>query len=143
MKTFIPKDDPSAKSWFVVDASEKILGRLAVKVATVLRGKHKAEYSPSVDMGDFVVIVNAGKIAVTGNKLLDKKYYKHTGYPGGISDISLGKLLETKPEEALKKAIRGMLPKGSLGRKMLSKLKVYDTETHPHESQNPQPFPSA
>ena len=140
MKTFIPKDDPSAKDWFLVDANEKILGRVAAKVASVLRGKHKPEYSTSVDMGDFVVIVNAGKVAVTGNKLLDKKYYRHTGYPGGIKEVSLEKLLETKPEEALKKAIRGMLPKGSLGRKMLSKLKVYGTEGHPHESQNPKPM---
>lgn len=140
MKTFIPKDDPATKNWFVVDANEKILGRVATKIASVLRGKHKPEYSPSVDMGDFVVVVNAGKVAVTGNKLVDKKYYRHTGYPGGIKETSLEKLLEAKPEEALKKAITGMLPKGSLGRKMLSKLKIYGAETHPHESQNPKPL---
>lgn len=128
------------KKWHVVDANGKTLGRLASKIASVLRGKHTPLYTPSLDMGDFVVVVNAGKISVTGNKLADKNYYHHSGYPGGIKEISLERLLEKKPEEAIKKAVWGMLPKGVLGRAMFKKLKVYATETHPHVAQNPVPL---
>lgn len=140
MKTFHPQVDMTKKKWHVVDADGKTLGRLASRIASVLRGKHTPLYTPSLDMGDFVVVVNAGKISVTGNKLADKNYYHHSGYPGGIKEISLERLLEKKPEEAIKKAVWGMLPKGVLGRAMFKKLKVYATETHPHVAQNPVPL---
>ena len=138
MKTFRPKVDEIEKKWFVVDAEGKTLGRLAARLAVVLRGKHKAIYTPGMDTGDFVVVVNAGKVAVTGNKLLDKTYYHHTSYPGGIRSITLEKLLEKKPEEAVKKAVWGMLPKGTLGRAMFKKLKVYPGADHPHTAQKPE-----
>ncbi|MBE9528953.1 MAG: 50S ribosomal protein L13 [Proteobacteria bacterium] len=140
MKTSHPQVDMTKKTWHVVDAEGKTLGRLASRIASVLRGKHTPLYTPSLDMGDFVVVVNAGKISVTGNKLADKNYYHHSGYPGGIKEISLERLLEKKPEEAIKKAVWGMLPKGVLGRAMFKKLKVYATETHPHSAQNPAPL---
>ncbi len=138
MKTFRPKVDEIEKKWFVVDAEGKTLGRLAARLAVVLRGKHKAIYTPGMDTGDFVVVVNAGKVAVTGNKLLDKTYYHHTNYPGGIRSITLEKLMEKKPEEAVKKAVWGMLPKGTLGRAMFKKLKVYPGADHPHAAQKPE-----
>lgn len=137
MKTYIPKGDVSEKDWYVVDANGKTLGRLASRIASILRGKHKPTYTPSVDAGDFVVVVNAEKIHYTGKKATDKFYYSHSGYPGGIKAVSLGEILETKPEEALKKAVWGMLPTGPLGRRMFKKLKVYSGETHPHEAQKP------
>ncbi len=138
MKTFRPKVDEIEKKWFVVDAEGKTLGRLAARLAVVLRGKHKPIYTPGMDTGDFVVVVNAGKVAVTGNKLLDKTYYHHTNYPGGIRSITLEKLMEKKPEEAVKKAVWGMLPKGTLGRAMFKKLKVYPGADHPHAAQKPE-----
>lgn len=141
MKTYQPKPGEVKQDWFVVDAKGQTLGRLATKIATVLRGKHKPTYSPSVDTGDFVVVINADKVHVTGAKLTDKKYYHHTGHPGGIKEITLEKLLEKKPEEAVKKAVWGMIPKGRLGRVIYSKLKVYGTDTHPHGAQNPKDFP--
>lgn len=137
MKTYSPKQGEVAREWFVVDAEEKILGRLATQIATRLRGKHKPEFAPHVDTGDFVVVVNAEKIRVTGAKLDQKKYYHHTGYPGGIREISLKDLLATKPEEVIRKAVRGMLPKNRLGRAMLKKLKIYAGTEHPHGAQNP------
>lgn len=138
MKSFHPTPKDIENNWFYVDAEGQTLGRLASRVATVLRGKHKATYTPSADMGDFVIITNANKIKVTGAKLEDKKYYHHTGYIGGIKEINLESLLEKKPEEALKKAIYGMMPKGPLGRKMFSKLKVYEGSEHPHSAQQPE-----
>ncbi len=141
MKTYHPtKSDLDSRKWYLVDAQDKTLGRLAVRIASVLRGKHKPVYTPSIDTGDFVVVVNAEKIAVTGRKLDDKVYYRHSGYPGGIKATTLRKLLETRPEEALKKAVWGMLPKGRLGRAMFKKLKVYTGSEHPHKAQQPEPL---
>lgn len=138
MKTYLPKEADIKQAWHLLDATDQRLGRVAVKVATILRGKHKAMYTPSMDTGDFVVIVNAEKIAVTGSKTTDKKYYHHTLYPGGIKEISFEKLLQDKPEEVIKKAVKGMLPEGPLGKKMFSKLKVYTGSEHPHDAQKPQ-----
>jgi large subunit ribosomal protein L13 len=138
MKTFRPKVDEIERKWYVVDAEGKTLGRLAARLAVVLRGKHKPIFTPGMDTGDFIVVVNAGKVSVTGNKLLDKTYYSHSGYPGGISSVTLEKLLEKKPEEAVKKAVWGMLPKGTLGRAMFKKLKVYASADHPHTAQKPE-----
>ncbi len=138
MKTYLPKEADIKQAWHLLDATDQRLGRVAVKVATILRGKHKAMYTPSVDTGDFVVIVNAEKIAVTGKKTTDKKYYHHTLYPGGIREITFEKLLQEKPEEVIKKAVKGMLPSGPLGKKMFSKLKVYTGSEHPHDAQKPQ-----
>ncbi|MBE9531257.1 MAG: 50S ribosomal protein L13 [Proteobacteria bacterium] len=138
MKTFRPKVDEIERKWYVVDAEGKTLGRLASSLAVILRGKHKPIFTPGMDTGDFIVVVNAGKVSVTGNKLLDKTYYHHTNYPGGIRSITLEKLLESKPEEAIKKAVWGMLPKGTLGRAMFKKLKVYPTTEHPHTAQKPE-----
>ncbi|MBI5598368.1 MAG: 50S ribosomal protein L13 [Deltaproteobacteria bacterium] len=139
MKTYLPTEEEiSKKKWFLVDAEGKTLGRLASRIAMVLRGKHKPIYTPSVDCGDFVVVVNAGKVAVTGKKLTDKMYYTHSGYPGGLKAKSLGNLIEEQPEEAIKRAVEGMLPEGSLGRKMIKKLKVYAGANHPHRAQNPE-----
>ncbi|MBN1574346.1 MAG: 50S ribosomal protein L13 [Deltaproteobacteria bacterium] len=137
MKTVSAKSGDFTQDWFLVDANEKILGRLASEVASVLRGKKKPIFTPHVDTGDFVVVVNAEKIRLTGNKLKDKKYYSHTGYPGGIKEITAEKLLAKKPEELVIKAVRGMLPKNRLGRKMIKKLKVYAGPEHPHHAQSP------
>lgn len=137
MKTFLPKVDVNAKTWYLVDAKGETLGRLASRIAVILRGKHKPTYTPSLDTGDFVVVVNAEKIAVTGNKLTDKMYYHHTMYPNGLKTIPLEKLLAENPEEVLKKAVWGMLPKGPLGRDMFKKLKVYTGGEHPHKAQTP------
>ncbi|HBO84104.1 MAG: 50S ribosomal protein L13 [Deltaproteobacteria bacterium GWC2_42_11] len=137
MKTTFAKKE-NEKKWLVVDASGKVLGRLASKVATVLRGKHKPSYTPFIDMGDFVIVVNAKKVAFTGKKDTDKIYYHHTMYPGGLRATSLGKLLAEQPEKVIMKAVRGMLPKGRLGRDMLKKLKVYAGTNHPHEAQKPE-----
>lgn len=134
MKTFNQKIDHK-KEWYLVDAENKTLGRLATTIAVHLSGKHKPEYTPFIDTGDYVVIVNADKVHVTGNKLRDKKYYHHTGYQGGIREISLAKQLLKAPERVLKSAVAGMLPKGPLGRKMLSKLKVYAGKEHLHQAQ--------
>ncbi len=124
--------------WFVVDAKGKILGRLASEVAQVLRGKHKPSFTPHVDGGDFVVVVNAGQVELSGRKRENKVYYRHTGFPGGIRSITAGRLLETRPERAIEHAVRGMLPKGRLGRRMLRKLKVYAGAEHPHAAQKPE-----
>ena len=137
MKTFIAKKDEIERGWYLVDADGKTLGRLAVEIARRLRGKHKAVYTPYVDTGDFVVVVNAEKVALTGNKPSDKIYYHHTGYPGGIKSITAEKLRQSKPEELLRSAVKGMLPKNTLGRAMLKKLKIYKGASHPHSAQEP------
>ncbi len=137
MKTFSAKPHEVQHDWLLVDAADKILGRLASQIAIRLRGKHKAIYTPHVDTGDFVVVVNADKLRVTGNKAQDKIYYRHTGYPGGIHATNFLKLQQRHPQRVLQKAVRGMLPKGPLGYAMLSKLKVYGGATHPHSAQQP------
>jgi large subunit ribosomal protein L13 len=137
MKTFTAKLETTNKEWYIVDASGKVLGRLASEIALRLRGKHKAIYTPHVDTGDFIVVVNAEKILLTGKKLTDKIYYSYSGYPGGLRETSAGKLLAEKPENLLKIAVQGMLPKNNLGRHMLKKLKVYAGNAHPHEAQCP------
>jgi len=137
MKTFFAKPHEVRRDWFVVDANDKVLGRLAAEIASRLRGKHKPEFTPHVDTGDFIVVVNAAKIRVTGAKALDKKYYRHSGYPGGISETTFGKMQERFPGRALEKAVKGMLPKGPLGYAMIKKLKVYAEASHPHTAQQP------
>jgi len=128
------------RNWYVVDATDRNLGRLASIIAEVLRGKRSPWYTPHVDTGDFVVVVNAEKIAVTGNKLAEKRYYRHSGYPGGIKSRTLAEQLERRPEEVLRMAVRGMLPKTKLGRAQLKKLKIYAGPEHPHEAQSPEPL---
>ncbi|MBT4163178.1 MAG: 50S ribosomal protein L13 [Porticoccaceae bacterium] len=138
MKTFSAKAETVERDWFVVDADGKTLGRLATEVASRLRGKHKPEFTPHVDTGDYIVIVNAEKITVTGNKAKGKIYYSYTGYPGGIKDITFEKLIEKAPERVFEKAVKGVLPRGPLGREMFRKLKVYVGADHPHTAQQPQ-----
>lgn len=138
MKTFSAKAEETKQDWYVVDASGKVLGRLASEIALRLRGKHKAIYTPHVDTGDFIVVVNAEKISLTGKKLTDKIYYSYSGYPGGLRETAAGKMLAEKPENLIRIAVAGMLPKNNLGRKMLKKLKVYSGSAHPHEAQCPQ-----
>jgi large subunit ribosomal protein L13 len=138
MSTEVAKKSNVQRRWYVVDLEGKVLGRAATEIARVLRGKHKAIYTPSVDAGDFVVVLNADKVKLTGNKLADKMYHRHTGYPGGLRSINAEKLLQSKPEELIKKAVRGMLPKNKLGRQMLRKLKVYAGAEHPHAAQKPE-----
>ena len=140
MRTFSPKPSDITRQWHVIDAQDIVLGRLAVQAATLLRGKHKPTYAPHVDCSDFVIIVNADKVALTGAKLLQKKAYRHSGYPGGLSAVTYAELLEKNPIRAVEKAIRGMLPKNSLGRDQLKKLKVYTGSEHPHAAQQPKPF---
>lgn len=140
MKTFSAKPHEVQHDWLLVDAADKILGRLASQIAIRLRGKHKAIYTPHVDTGDFVVVVNADKLRVTGNKAQDKMYYRHTTYPGGLYETNFTKLQQRHPQRVLQKAVRGMLPKGPLGYAMLSKLKVYAGATHPHSAQQPKPI---
>jgi large subunit ribosomal protein L13 len=137
MKTFSAKPHEVRRDWFVVDASDKVLGRLAAEIAARLRGKHKPEYTPHVDTGDFIVVVNAARIRVTGSKPQDKKYYRHSGYPGGISETNFEKMQARFPGRALEKAVKGMLPKGPLGYAMIKKMKVYAEATHPHTAQQP------
>jgi len=137
MKTQVPRSKDIARDWFLVDVENQVLGRVATQIASVLRGKNKPTFTPSVDTGDFVVVVNAAKIALTGNKLSDKIYYSHSGYPGGIKGISAGKLLEKKSEDLIRKAVKGMLPKNKLASLMLKKLKIYAGAAHPHEAQQP------
>jgi large subunit ribosomal protein L13 len=137
MKTSYAKKEGVSRDWYLVDAEDKILGRLACEIAHRLRGKHKPIYAPFMDAGDFVIVVNAEKISLTGKKLTDKVYYHHSGYPGGIKAITAGKLLKEKPEELLRTAVKGMLPKNTLGRAMLKKLKIYTGGDHPHEAQCP------
>ena len=138
MKTFSAKPGDVEQQWFVVDASGKTLGRVATAIASRLRGKHKPEFTPHVDTGDFIVVVNAGKIQVTGNKARDKIYHHHTGYPGGMRSISFDKLVARAPTRAIETAVKGMLPKNPLGRAMARKLKVYPGAEHPHAAQQPQ-----
>ena len=140
MKTFSAKSHEVKRDWFVVDANDKVLGRLAVEIAKRLRGKHKPEYTPHVDTGDFVVVVNAAKLKVTGAKDGAKMYYRHSTYPGGISETTFGKMQGRFPGRALEIAVKGMLPKGPLGYAMLKKLKVYAEGTHPHTAQQPRPL---
>lgn len=138
MKTYNAKHEDIVKDWYLIDAEGQILGRLASEIARRLRGKHKPIYTPYVDTGDFVVVVNAGKVSLTGKKMSDKVYYHHSLYPGGLKKTSAGKMLQDNPEKVLLFAVRGMLPKNSLGRKMLKKLKIYTGNDHPHEAQCPQ-----
>jgi large subunit ribosomal protein L13 len=140
MKTWNAKPGEIERRWYVVDAQGKTLGRLATAIADTLRGKRKPQYTPHVDTGDFVVVVNAEKVAVTGKKLDDKIYYRHSGYPGGLKQRSLREELERRPTEVLRKAVRGMLPRNRLGRAQLRKLKVYAGPDHPHDAQRPQPL---
>jgi large subunit ribosomal protein L13 len=137
MKTYMAKNEANNSDWHVVDASGKVLGRLAAEIAYRLRGKHKATYTPHADTGDFIVVVNAEKIVLTGKKLTDKIYYHYSGYPGGLRETSAGKMLAEKPENLIRIAVAGMLPKTNLGRKILKKLKVYAGNAHPHEAQCP------
>ncbi len=140
MKTISINKDMVRHSWFVVDATDKTLGRLSSQIANRLRGKHKPEYTPNVDNGDYVVVVNADKVKVTGNKNTDKVYQHYTGYPGGLKSITFDKLMQESPEKAIEMAVRGMMPKNRLSRAMLGKLKVYAGNEHPHTAQQPQPL---
>jgi large subunit ribosomal protein L13 len=138
MKTYQATSQDRERTWFLVDAEGKTLGRLATQIANVLRGKRKPTYTPHVDVGDFVIVVNAAKVAVTGNKLEGKRYWRHSGYPGGIRSRTLGELLEKRPEEVIRRAVKGMLPRNRLARQQLRKLKVYAGAEHPHQAQKPE-----
>lgn len=140
IKTYSPKPADIEREWYVVDAKDQTLGRLATQIAVLLRGKHKPIFSPHMDVGDFVIVVNADKIHVTGNKLETKFYYRHSGYPGGLTAISLRDQLARHPDRVIRAAVRGMLPKNSLGRRQLKKLKIYATPNHPHEAQRPKTY---
>ena len=140
MKTYSAKTGEVEQGWFVVDAQNKVLGRLAVQIAARLRGKHKPQYTPHVDTGDFVVVVNAERVHVTGNKLDQKLYRRHSGYPGGLRSRPLREQLERRPTEVLRKAVKGMLPRNRLARTQITKLKIYAGPDHPHEAQNPKPL---
>jgi len=139
-KTYVTKKEDVQQEWYVVDATGQTLGRLASRVARILRGKHKPIYSPAVDTGDYVIVVNAEKIHVTGHKLDQKIYYRHSGYPGGLKEITLRNLLQKHPTRVIEHAVRGMLPKNRLGRRMFKKLKIYAGPDHPHEAQRPKPL---
>lgn len=138
MKTISAKPETVKRDWYIIDASDKTLGRMAAEIAHRLRGKHKPEYTPHVDTGDYIVVINAEKVRVTGNKAKDKMYHRHTGYIGGIKSISFDKLIDKAPERVIQTAVKGMLPKGPLGRAMFKKMKVYAGENHPHAAQQPQ-----
>jgi len=140
MKTFVPKKDDVERKWWLVNAEGKVLGRLATEVATLLRGKHKPQFVDFYDIGDFVIVINAEKINVTGKKREDKVYYSHSGYPGGLKTETLKDLLKDKPEEVIRRAVWGMIPKNKLGRAVFKKLKVYRGPRHPHEAQMPQEY---
>jgi large subunit ribosomal protein L13 len=140
MKTYVATPANRERNWVLVDASGKTLGRLAARIANVLRGKDKPEYTPHIDTGDFVVVVNAEKVAVTGNKLQQKLYHRHSGYPGGLRTRTLEEMLERRPEEVIRLAVKGMLPRNRLGRQQLRKLRVYAGPEHPHEAQKPRPI---
>ncbi|HMJ72441.1 MAG TPA: 50S ribosomal protein L13 [Solirubrobacterales bacterium] len=140
MKTYVAKSSDRERNWLVVDAEGQTLGRLATQLADALRGKRKPEYTPHVDTGDFVVVVNAEKIRVTGKKMEQKRYWRHSGYPGGIKSRTLAEMLDRRPEEVIRKAVKGMLPRNRLARKQLTKLKVYAGPDHPHAAQKPQPM---
>ncbi len=139
-KTYSAKPEEIERTWYVVDAEGKTLGRLAAEIAKILRGKHKPIYTPHVDTGDFVIVVNADKVRVTGKRLDQKIYYRHSGYIGGLKAVPLRRMLETHPERVIEHAVKGMLPKNRLGRKMYKKLKVYASPDHPHQAQKPQPL---
>lgn len=140
MKTFVPKKNEIERKWWLIDADGKILGRLATEIAILLQGKRNPEFVKFIDSGDFVIVINAEKLKVTGKKLEQKKYYSHSGYPGGIREKTLKDLLQKNPEEVLRQAVRGMIPKNKLGRAMYKKLKVYTGPNHPHEAQKPQEY---
>jgi large subunit ribosomal protein L13 len=140
VRTYSPKPGDVQRQWHVIDATDVVLGRLAVQAATLLRGKHKPTYAPHVDSGDFVVVVNAGKVALTGDKRQTKLAYRHSGYPGGLHSVTVGELLEKDPRKAVEKAVWGMLPKNKLSRQLLKKLKVYAGPEHPHAAQQPRAF---
>ncbi|WP_285763169.1 50S ribosomal protein L13 [Biformimicrobium ophioploci] len=137
MKTYSAKPEAVTRDWYIIDAADKTLGRLSTEIATRLRGKHKPEYTPHVDTGDYIVVINVEKIRVTGKKATDKIYHSHTGYPGGLKSISFEKLIEKAPERTLQSAVKGMLPRGPLGRAMFKKLKIYSGSEHPHAAQQP------
>ena len=139
-KTFVTKPDHIEREWWVVDAAGKTLGRLATEIAVVLRGKNKPIFAPNVDVGDYVIVINSEKIHVTGNKLFQKRYYRHSGYNGGLTSLTLEQQLEKHPDRVIHAAVKGMLPKNALGRQMMKKLKVYVGESHPHATQNPKPL---
>ena len=140
MRTFSPKPGDVTQTWHVIDASDVVLGRLASQVAVLLRGKHKATFAPHVDSGDFVIVINAEKVALTGKKLTDKMVYRHSGYPGGLKTKAIGELLAANPTRVIENAVRGMLPRTKLGKAQISKLKVYPGAEHPHAAQQPQQF---
>ena len=140
MKTYSAKKESVVRDWYLVNADGKVLGRLAAEIARRLRGKHKPVYTPHIDTGDFIVVINADQISFTGKKLTDKIYYRHSGYPGGLKSTTAGKMLVEKPEEVLRIAVKGMLPKNNLGRQMLTKLKVYKGDKHPHKAQMAKPL---
>jgi len=140
MKTFVATPGTRERNWLVVDAADQTLGRLATQIADALRGKRKPEYTPHCDVGDFVIVINAEKIAVTGNKREDKLYYRHSGYPGGLRTRTLAEMLDRRPEEVIRKAVKGMLPRNRLARAQLRKLKVYAGPDHPHAAQKPEPM---
>jgi large subunit ribosomal protein L13 len=140
VRTYTPKAAEVERRWHVIDATDVVLGRLATHVASLLRGKHKATFAPHVDTGDFVIVINAGKVALTGSKREQKRAYRHSGYPGGLRSVGYVELLEKNPQRAVEKAVRGMIPKTTLGRQQLGKLKVYAGPEHPHAAQKPQPF---
>lgn len=140
MKTFSAKAHEVKRDWFVIDASDKVLGRMSTEIARRLRGKHKAEYTPHVDTGDYIVVINAEKVKVTGRKFKQKMYYRHSEYPGGIKEMSFEKMQEKNPARIIELAVKGMLPKNPLGREMYRKLKVYAGEAHPHTAQQPKPL---
>jgi large subunit ribosomal protein L13 len=141
MDTFFPKEGDLNRKWYVADADDVVLGRLSARIAAVLRGKHKAMYTPHTDTGDFVIVINADKVKLTGNKLQQKTYERYSGYPGGLKVVNAKTLLASKPEDVIKLSVKGMLPKNALGRKMLKKLKVYRGNEHPHKAQMPESLP--
>ena len=138
MKSYMAKPEEMERKWYVIDAEGKVLGRLATEVASILRGKHKPIYTPHVDTGDFVIVINADKVKLTGKKLEQKKYYYHSGYPGGLKSVSYNRMMEENPEKAIELAVKGMMPKNKLGRQMFKKLKVYSGPEHKHEAQQPE-----
>ena len=142
MGTYSPSATEIERAWYVIDAEDAILGRMATRIATVLRGKHKPTFTPHLDTGDYVVVVNASKVTLQSEKALDKFYNSHSGFPGGIKSVPFLRLMERSPEQVIEQAVKGMLPKGPLGRQMLKKLKVYAGPEHPHAAQAPQPFPT-
>ena len=142
MTTVMPKDEAVDRKWFLLDAQDQVLGRLATRVATILRGKHKVVFAPHLDVGDHVVVINAEKVHLTGRKMTDKVYRWHTGYIGGLREVSAERMLRTHPERVIEWAVQGMLPKGRLGRAMFKKLKVYRGAEHPHADQKPEPLPT-